>query len=196
MKYDMIIAGVGGQGILSIASLLGRAALNLNLHLKQSEVHGMAQRGGAVLAHLRIADQPIHSDLVPRGGAAMILSMEPLEALRYLPWLDTATGWVVTNAEPLHNIEPYPNLDAIAAEIRRLPQAFLFNADKMARDLGAPRAVNMAMLGAASTFIPLPSAALESAIVSQFSRKGETVVASNLAVFRAGRQATAALHPG
>jgi indolepyruvate ferredoxin oxidoreductase beta subunit len=196
MTYDMIIAGVGGQGILSIATVLGRATLDLGLHLKQSEVHGMAQRGGAVLAHLRIADRPIHSDLVPRGAAAMILSMEPMEALRYLPWLEPAAGWVVANEEPLRNIEPYPDLETISAEIRRRPQAFLFNAEKMARDLGAPRAVNMAMLGAASSFIPLPPAALEAAIVAQFSRKGESVVASNLAVFRAGRAASAALKPG
>ncbi len=195
MTYDMIIAGVGGQGILSIATLLGRAALDLSLHLKQSEVHGMAQRGGAVLAHLRIADRPIHSDLVPRGASSMILSMEPLEALRYLPWLESATGWVVANAEPVRNIEPYPDPEGIYAEIRRLPHSFLFNAEKMARDHGAPRAVNMAMLGAASSFIPLPAAALESAIVAQFTRKGDGVVASNLAVFRAGREASAALLP-
>ncbi len=193
MNYDMIIAGVGGQGILSIATLLGRAALDLNLHLKQSEVHGMAQRGGAVLAHLRLSDKPIHSDLVPRGGAAMILAMEPLEALRYLPWLEPAGGWLVSNAEPVRNIEPYPELEALFAEIRRQAHPFLFNAEKMARDLGAPRAVNMAMLGAASSFIPLPAESLEAAITAQFTRKGEAVVASNLAVFRAGRQATEAL---
>jgi indolepyruvate ferredoxin oxidoreductase beta subunit len=194
MTYDMIISGVGGQGILSIAALLGRAALDLRLQIKQSEVHGMAQRGGAVLSHLRIADRPIHSDLVPRGAAAMILSMEPLESLRYLPWLDATAGWVVANAEPVRNIDPYPDTESIYAEIRRLPRSFLFNADKMARDHGSPRAVNMAMLGAASSFIPIPPAALESAIVAQFSRKGESVVASNLAVFRAGREASAALN--
>jgi indolepyruvate ferredoxin oxidoreductase beta subunit len=193
MKYDMIIAGVGGQGILSIAALLGRAALDLDLHLKQSEVHGMAQRGGAVLAHLRLSDAPIHSDLVPRGGAAMILAMEPLESLRYMPWLDSAAGWIISNTEPLRNIEPYPDLEALYAEIRRHPHPFLCNAEKMARDLGAPRAVNMAMLGAASSFIPLPAESLEAAITAQFTRKGESVVASNLAVFRAGRQATAGL---
>lgn len=195
MNYDMIISGVGGQGILSIAALLGRAALDLNLHLKQSEVHGMAQRGGAVLAHLRLSDKPIHSDLVPRGAASMILSMEPLESLRYLPWLNPASGWLVTNSEPLRNIEPYPVLADISAEIKRQPRSFLFDAEKMARDLGAPRAVNMAMLGAASTFIPLPPTALESSIMTQFGRKGETVVSSNLSVFRAGRNATSNLNP-
>ena len=195
MTYDMIIAGVGGQGILSIAALLGRAALDLNLQLKQSEVHGMAQRGGAVLAHLRLADGPIHSDLVPRGSAAMILSMEPLETLRYLPWLDPGAGWVVSNAEPVRNIDSYPDLEAVYAEIRRLPHPFLFNADQLARDCGAPRASNMAMLGAASSFIPLPAAALEAAIAAQFARKGEAVVTSNLAVFRAGRKASAAREP-
>jgi indolepyruvate ferredoxin oxidoreductase beta subunit len=195
MKYDMIIAGVGGQGILSIAALLGRAALDLNLHLKQSEVHGMAQRGGAVLAHLRISDKPIHSDMVPRGAASLILSMEPLEALRYLPWLDPATGWLISNSEPLRNINPYPELEGIYSAIRTQPRSFLFDAEKMARDLGAPRGVNMAMLGAASSFIPLPPKALEAAIVAQFGRKGEAVVNSNLSIFRAGRLATSKLNP-
>lgn len=195
MKYDMIIAGVGGQGILSIAAALGRAALDLNLHLKQSEVHGMAQRGGSVLAHLRISDKPIHSDMVPRGTAAMVLAMEPLEALRYLPWLDLASGWVVSNSEPIRNIDPYPETDGIYAEIRRLPRTFLFDADKMARDLGSPRAVNMAMLGAASAFMPFAPTALEAAITAQFARKSEAVIASNIAVFRAGRAAATAEHP-
>ncbi|MFO7535768.1 MAG: indolepyruvate oxidoreductase subunit beta [Kiritimatiellia bacterium] len=195
MKYDMIIAGVGGQGILSIAAALGRAALNLNLHLKQSEVHGMAQRGGSVLAHLRLSDKPIHSDLVPRGCAAMILAMEPLEALRYLPWLDLANGWVVSNSEPIRNIDPYPEAEAIYAEIRGLPRPFLFNAEKLARDLGSPRAVNMAMLGAASAFMPLPPAALEAAIAAQFASKSKAIVASNIAVFHAGRAAASAGQP-
>jgi indolepyruvate ferredoxin oxidoreductase beta subunit len=153
----------------------------------------MAQRGGAVLAHLRLCDRPIHSDLVPRGTAAMILAMEPLEALRYLPWLDPAGGWVVSNTEPIKNIGAYPDLEAVYADIRRQPHSFLFNAETMARDLNAPRAVNMAILGAASSFIPLPPEALEAAINAQFARKGEAVVAANLAVFRAGRQATAGL---
>jgi len=193
MNYDMIIAGVGGQGILSIATVLGRAALDLNLHLKQSEVHGMAQRGGAVQAHLRLSDRPIHSDLIPRGQAAMILSMEPLELLRYLPWLDSEAGWAIANTAPIANIEPYPATEAIYGEIRRLPRHFLFDADTLARGKNAPRAVNMAMLGAAASFLPLPDAALEAAITHQFAQKGEAVVAGNLAVFRAGRDATAPL---
>ncbi len=194
MNYDMIIAGVGGQGILSIATVLGRAAIDLNLRLKQSEVHGMAQRGGAVQAHLRLSDRPIHSDLIPRGGADMILSMEPLELLRYLPWLDAGAGWAVANTAPILNIETYPEPETIYGEIRRLPRHFLFDADALARDTGAPRAVNMAMLGAASSFLPVPGPAIEAAIAGQFARKGEAVVAGNLAVFQAGRAATAPLH--
>jgi len=189
MKCDVILAGVGGQGILSIATVLGRAALALNLTLKQSEVHGMAQRGGSVLAHLRLSDRPIHSNLIPLGSASMILAMEPLELLRYLPWLDPATGWAVANAVPIRTIPSYPNPAAVEAEIRRLPRHCLIDADAVARDRGAPRAVNMAMLGAASRFLPLPAEALESAIAAQFGRKGEAVVAANQAVFRAGRDA-------
>lgn len=189
MRFDMIIAGVGGQGILSIATLIGRAALARRLRLKQSEVHGMAQRGGAVQAHLRLADLPIHSDLVPRGGAALILAMEPLEALRYLPWLDPAAGWVVANAEPVRNIAVYPDPETLYAEIRGRPRHVLFNADAIARERKAPRAVNMAMLGAASHQLPFTPEELEIALADQFARKGEAVVQGNLAVFRAARAA-------
>ncbi len=188
MHYDMIIAGVGGQGILSISALIGRAALTRGWHLKQSEVHGMAQRGGAVQSHLRLSDRPIHSDLIPRGRALLILATEPLEALRYLPWLDPEKGWLVANEEPVRNMAAYPDPTTLYAAIRAFPRYFLFNADTLARQLQAPRAANVAMLGAASPRLPFEPETLEAAIAAQFARKGDSVVQSNLAVFRAARK--------
>ena len=103
MKSDIILSGVGGQGIVSIAATIAMAALDSNLNIKQSEVHGMSQRGGAVYSHLRISDTDISSDLIPLGKADIIISVEPMESLRYLPWLKE-DGWLVTNSTPFINI--------------------------------------------------------------------------------------------
>lgn len=191
MNYDMILAGVGGQGVLSIAVIIAQAAADAGLHLKQSEVHGMSQRGGSVESHLRLADHAIHSDLIPVGHAELLLAMEPMEALRYVPFL-AQSGAIVTDRTPVVNIPNYPAPDEVYAALEQFPCVRLVDANRIARDLHAPRASNMALLGAASAFLPLPAADLEAAIRSVFGRKGETVAAQNIAVFRAGREAGAA----
>ena len=88
MRKDIILSGVGGQGILTIATIIGEAATVAGLNLKQAEVHGMSQRGGDVQSNLRLSDETIHSDLISLGEADLIISMEPMEALRYLPYLE------------------------------------------------------------------------------------------------------------
>ncbi len=188
MKYDVILAGVGGQGVLSIATVLGVAAVDGGLFLKQSEVHGMSQRGGAVQSHLRLADRPIHSDLVPDGAADMILSMEPMEALRYVASL-SRDGVIVTDRTPVLNIPNYPDLDAVIAALNVFPRACLVDAEGIAKELRAVRSSNMVLLGAASTFMPLTAEALEAAIRSIFARKGDKVVEQNIDAFRQGRAA-------
>lgn len=189
MKFDIVLAGVGGQGVLSVSAVIASAALDEGLDVKQSEVHGMSQRGGAVQANLRLSDRPIASDLIPSGGAALVLSMEPLESLRYLDRL-SPDGTVITSVNPVANIPDYPPLDEVLAALRRLPRAVLIDSDKLAREAGSVRATNMVIVGAASRVLPLDPASLERFIARRFASKGEKVVELNLRAFRAGREAT------
>lgn len=190
MKCDIVLAGVGGQGVLSMAALIGRAAVAQGLHAKQSEVHGMAQRGGAVQAHLRLSDQPIASDLIPLGTADLVLSLEPVESLRYLAWLSPA-GSLVTSANAFVNIPDYPDVESVLARVRSLPHAVVVEAERLADECGAAQAVNTVMVGAASHVLPLAAESLERAVRDTFAPKGERLLAANLAAFAAGRKAAA-----
>ncbi len=188
MKTDIILAGVGGQGILSIAATLGAAAVEKGLYLKQAETHGMSQRGGAVVSHLRIADYPVASDLIPLGSADLILSVEPMESLRYLPFL-SAKGCLVSNVVVFENIPNYPEFTRIEEEIRKLPLSVLLNAEEIAREVGNPRGSNMVMLGAASPFLHFTDSEIETGIEIIFGRKGSAVVELNKKAFYAGKAA-------
>ncbi|MDA3867817.1 MAG: indolepyruvate oxidoreductase subunit beta [Salinivirgaceae bacterium] len=185
MKTDIILAGVGGQGILSIAATLGIAALENNWYLKQAETHGMSQRGGAVVSHLRISDKPIASDLVPLGKANVIISVEPMESLRYLDYL-SETGYVVTNVKPFVNISDYPEEAKIMEYINNLPNVVAIDADKIANDLNARRSSNIVMLGAAAPFLNVELSVLESGLRQIFGSKGDDVVEMNLKALHAG----------
>ncbi|MGF1585386.1 MAG: indolepyruvate oxidoreductase subunit beta [Bacteroidales bacterium] len=187
MKTDIILAGVGGQGILSIAACIGMAAVKSNLFLKQAEVHGMSQRGGAVQSNLRLSDRAIASDLISLGKADLIISVEPMESLRYLPWL-SADGWVVTNTTPVRNINDYPDHDELIMEIKSVKNHIIIDADSVARELGSPRSSNMVMLGAASLFTGLDYNQLESGVKEIFKRKGNEIVEMNLRALQAGRE--------
>jgi len=186
MKCDIVLAGVGGQGILSIATVLGFAALENNLYLKQAETHGMSQRGGAVQSYLRLSDRPVYSDLIPFGKADLILSVEPMESLRYLPYL-SAEGYVVTNITPYMNIVNYPEIELIMEQIRGLPRFVAIDAEAMAREIGNAKTSNMIMLGAATPFIDIPLQSIEQGIRQIFGRKGEEMVTLNLNALHAGR---------
>ena len=186
MKNDIILSGVGGQGILSIAAAIGLAAVANNLFLKQSEVHGMSQRGGDVQSHLRLSDTPVSSDLIPYGKANLIISVEPMESLRYLPWL-SKDGWLVTNSNPFINIPDYPPIDEIIKEIKKIKNHIIIDADIIAKEAGSSRSGNIVILGAASPFIDISFESLENAIRMLFSRKGVEIVGANLKALKAGR---------
>ena len=185
MKTDIILAGVGGQGILSIAAVIGEAALEDGLFMKQAEVHGMSQRGGDVQSHLRLSDKPIASDLIPLGTADIIISLEPMEALRYLPYLKKE-GWIVTNSKPFENIPDYPEIAQIMEAYHDLPNKVILDVEQIAKDLGAPRSSNVILLGAAAPYLPIDFFKLENGIRRIFGKKGEAVVEINLKALQAG----------
>lgn len=185
MKRDIILSGVGGQGILSIATVIGKAALALGLYIKQAEVHGMSQRGGDVQSNLRLSSEQIHSDLIPCGGADIIISMEPMEALRYLPYLNRE-GWIITNTEPFVNIPNYPDMETVTRQLDALPHVVQIDIAAIAREIASPRSANIVLLGAAAPFLHIEPEKFEEGIRAIFQRKGEQVVATNLAAFRAG----------
>jgi indolepyruvate ferredoxin oxidoreductase, beta subunit len=185
MKKDIILAGVGGQGILSIAAIIDKVALQENLNVKQAEVHGMSQRGGAVQSHLRISSEPIFSDLITEGTADMILSVEPLESLRYLNFLAT-DGIVITSVVPYKNIPGYPQEELLFRELRQLKNKQLIQAEALARQAGNLKSTNIVMLGAASKYLGIPTKAYEDAISDLFTGKGSEIVKSNLMAFHLG----------
>ena len=185
MKSDIILAGVGGQGILSIATILGSAALEADLYLKQAEVHGMSQRGGDVMSCLRLSSKPIASDLIPKGKPDIIISLEPMEALRYLPFL-APQGWIVTSTVPFVNIPNYPEYEALMADLQARDNVVAFDMDAVAKESATLRSSNMVLLGAAADRIDLPVEKIEEGIRRVFARKGEKLVEQNVAAFRAG----------
>ena len=186
MKKDIILAGVGGQGILSIATVIGQAALAEGWYLKQAEVHGMSQRGGEVQSHLRISTEPIWSDLIPQGKADIILSLEPLEALRYVPWL-APEGCVVTSSVPFRNIDNYPDIDQVYAAVKACPKHILIDTDALVKEINAPvQAANMVLLGAAIPMLGIEPEIMKIALQKVFARKSEAVVETNIRALMAG----------
>ena len=186
MKTDIILCGVGGQGILSIATIIGEAAISEGLYIKQAEVHGMSQRGGDVQSNLRISSEPIHSDLIPLGSADVIISMEPMEALRYLPYLNKEKGWIITSSVPFVNIPNYPDMDAVKAEYAGMEHTVAIDIEQLAKDNGVPRSANVILLGAALKVIGLEYDKIENAIRRVFGRKGESVVEANIKALAIG----------
>ena len=188
MKTDIILCGVGGQGILSIATIIGEAALKEDLYIKQAEVHGMSQRGGDVQSNLRISSNPIKSDLIPKGAADVIISMEPMEALRYLPFL-AKEGWIITSSTPFVNIPNYPEFETIKNDLERLPNVIMLDIEQKAKDAGVPRSANVILLGAAQKALGIEYEKLEDAIRRVFGRKGEAIVEANIKALAIGKEA-------
>lgn len=189
MKTDIILCGVGGQGILSIATIIGEAAMKEGLYIKQAEVHGMSQRGGDVQSNLRLSSSPIHSDLIGNGQADVIISMEPMEALRYLPYLNKETGWIITSSVPFVNIPNYPDMEQINSEYANMKNAISIDIEKLAKDNGIPRSANVILLGAALKALGIDREMVGNAIRTVFGRKGESVVEANIKALAIGIEA-------
>jgi indolepyruvate ferredoxin oxidoreductase beta subunit len=187
MRFDCILAGVGGQGVLSLSAVIGAAATRDGLYVTQSEVHGMAQRGGAVVSHLRISDEPIASALIPLGTASLVLSLEPLEALRYLDYL-APDGWLITASNPVENIADYPNPDALLDRIRELPHPLVVDGERLAKKAGSAKATNVVMVGAAARLLPVKPSSLDASVRELFAAKGERAVDANLRALEVGRE--------
>ena len=188
MKYDLILAGVGGQGVISVATIIAQAALNDGLNVRQSEVHGMAQRGGQVLSHMRISDKEISGDLVPRGGADMIIAMELLEGLRYVPYLKP-DGILVTAADSFVNMPNYPDVNELQSKVKCLPKWRIVKAADLAKEAGLVKAANTVMIGAASCFLPIKPQTLEKTITDNFASKDTGIVQANVKAFKLGQTA-------
>ncbi len=188
MKTDIILSGVGGQGILSIATVIGDAALNEGLHLKQAEVHGMSQRGGDVQSNLRISSEPIHSDLIPLGSANAIISLEPMEALRYMPYL-APDGWVITSSKPFINIPNYPEQELLEKELAKIKNIVLIDTAQIAADNNIARSENMVLLGGAVDAIGLPMEMILDSVKRIFASKGDAVIEQNLKAVMLGYEA-------
>lgn len=187
MKTDIILSGVGGQGILSIATVIGEAALFDGLNIKQAEVHGMSQRGGDVQSNLRISSEPIASDLIGKGKADLVISLEPMEALRYVEYL-SPTGWIITNTAPFINIPDYPEVETIMEELAKLPRVIALDVDAIAKEEGIARAANIVLLGAAAKHVGIEFEKLENGIRRIFARKGEAIVDMNIKALNLGRE--------
>lgn len=188
MKIDIILCGVGGMGALSSAAIISKAALEMGLYMKQAETHGMSQRGGDVQSHLRLSDKPISSDLIPEGQCDLILSVEPMEALRYVNFLNKKTGWIITDSNPFVNIPNYPDMKEVEKEIDKIPNHIFHDFSSVAKSINNPKGTNMVVLGAASKYLQIDIAKLEDAVRSNFTRKGEDIVNANIQALRAGRE--------
>lgn len=185
MRKDIVLGGVGGQGILTIAATIGTAAVGSGLFLKQSEVHGMSQRGGDVMSNLRVSSNEIYSDLIPEGKADVIIGVEPMEAIRHLNMLKS-DGWLITNKKPFINIPNYPDVESVLAEIEKLQHHVYLDADNIAKELGTVKAANMVMLGAAIPFIEMEFKFFEDALKVIFGKKGQEIIDLNIAALKAG----------
>lgn len=187
MTYDILLAGVGGQGVLSIAAIIASAAMTDGLFVRQSEVHGMSQRGGGVSAHLRLSDKEINSDLIPQGKADMILAMEPIESLRYLSWLKPE-GVIITASQPFVNIPDYPDVDKIYEVINKQKGSRVIHTENLAKEAGSPKAENMVLVGAALEYIPIKRETIEKSVHDRFASKDLKLVDINMKALELGEQ--------
>lgn len=188
-EFDLVIVGVGGQGAILASDILGMAAVNEGLPVQASETHGMAQRGGSVINHVRLDCR--YGSLIPAGRADALLGLEPAEALRAVDFL-SPDGIAVVNTNPVFPItvlsgaSMYPEVDAVLDDLNsRCRHLVPLDADRIAIEAGHPLTANVALIGALSNFLPLDVRSLEESI-SNLVPPGTVEV--NLKAFRLGRE--------
>lgn len=189
-KYDLLIVGVGGQGVILASDIIGRAAVAEGLSIRAAETHGMAQRGGAVENHVRIGCK--YGTLIPYQGADCLMSMEPLEALRFAKYINPK-GIAIINTEPIVPVTVatgkvlYPEVDVIIEKMKGIcADVKAENFTALAKKAGAAQALNVVMIGAVSKYLPLSPEILKEVIARSVPPK---TVAVNLKAFDLGRDA-------
>jgi indolepyruvate ferredoxin oxidoreductase beta subunit len=184
--HGIVLSGVGGQGVLSLAQILLEALRRSGLQALQSEIHGMSQRGGSVHAQDCFSSLPLTSPIIEEGRADLLIALEPLEALRYVSML-AIHGHLVVSEEPQVNMEGYPPLDDVYAALKAVPGAPLVDTEDLARRLNHRQAGGMVLLGMASKFLPVAASVWREVISQRFESKGPRVTEKNLEAFEVGR---------
>jgi indolepyruvate ferredoxin oxidoreductase beta subunit len=158
--YNIYISGVGGQGIIKTSTVIGEAAMKSRMPVVMSEVHGMAQRGGGVSTELKIGDS--YSPIIENGSADILISFEPVEALRAIPKISNNT-YVIVNKSPIYPFNlreseiPYPDIEIILEELNnKSREVFALDANKIANESGHPLSMNMVMLGSVTAINGFP----------------------------------------
>ncbi|MDK2892107.1 indolepyruvate oxidoreductase subunit beta [Methanohalophilus sp.] len=188
--FDLVITGVGGQGAVLVSDIIGKSAVKEGISVMAAETHGMAQRGGSVINHVRLGCKL--GSLIPCGSAHGILSLEPAETLRYIT--DVAEGAVVVmNTSPIYPVTvasglcEYPDVNLIIAELKKKYKVIAFDGEALALQAGTVKALNVVMLGAISRYLPLSEEVIVECIKTMVPSKTIDV---NLEAFRLGREAT------
>jgi indolepyruvate ferredoxin oxidoreductase beta subunit len=187
---SLLLAGVGGQGVLLASDIIGKVMMRAGLDVKKSEVHGMAQRGGCVTSHVRYG-QKVYSPIAKEGDVDILVAFEKLETLRYLNLLRTGAKIIINEEEiypPSVNLgdAAYP-VDAAEIVKRRFKDVLILNAPELARKAGNVRAVSTVMLGALSRYLTgVTPEDWKNVIAEEFAEK---LVPANLKAFDLGREA-------
>lgn len=189
MEFNILICGVGGQGTILASYVLGNAALKEGLKVRLGEIHGMAQRGGSVVSHVRMGDE-VYGSVIPLEKADVIIAFEPLEALRNISSLKKG-GKVILNTERINPISvslgesEYPQIQEIISTLSEKGKVYSFNATEIAKKIGNQVTMNMVMIGALSFLeIPIKNETLLETINSVLGKKAEL----NIKAFEAGRK--------
>lgn len=185
--YGLVVAGVGGQGALTIAQIILGAAWMDGYHVLQSEVHGMSQRGGEVSAHIIFSKDPVMSPTIEEGDADLLLGLEPLETLRHLTYLKKEAN-IITSITTIENMENYPTSKKILNLLKSIDGVIMIDSDLIAEEIHFSHGGNITLLGYASNYLPVNGEVWDKAIKERFKNKGNKIVDKNLLAFKTGKK--------